>query len=406
MNILVFNCGSSSLNFKVFKITDQSLAGVISSGKAHRVGVKGTQSSFLETHSASRDEKTVVPIPDHRTAASLILDHLEHAGVAFDLIGHRFVHGGSSFSKTSWIDNHNIDAIKACLPLAPIHNPNSFNAFLVCQERYPSMPQYLTFDTAFHSTLPKKSYTYALSASVKERYHFRKYGFHGLSYQYVTHAAAEYLSRPLDKLKIIACHLGTGGSSVAAIRYGKSADTSMGYTPLAGLMMSTRTGDMDASILLDVLNYGEYDPSKLSDILNKKSGLFGVSGISSDIRDIQQEMNRSENPRARLAYDLYCSRLKKQIGAYMMLMECADVLIFTDDIGAQNSQVRRSACQGMEWCGIYLDDAKNSAAQPDRINRIDRDGADTAILAMPTDEERVIAEEGLNLWQGVTNVRH
>ena len=316
----------------------------------------------------------VTPIPDHKTAGTLVLEHLKRQGIDFDLIGHRFVHGGSLFSASIWITADNIDSIRDCLPLAPIHNPNSYSVFEVCREYYPQKPQYLTFDTAFHSDLPETAYAYALPVDIQDRFHFRKYGFHGLSYQYVSQAAAKFLGRPVEDLKIIACHLGTGGSSVAAIRNGRSVDTSMGYTPLAGLMMSTRTGDLDAAVILDILENDRYDPAALSDLFNKKSGLLGVSGVSSDIRDIQELIAKSGDPSATLAYDLYCSRLKKQIGAYMMLLEGADVLIFTDDIGAQNSQVRRSVCKDMEWCGIHLDEVMNvchqtGCDQPHRAGR-------------------------------------
>ncbi len=406
MNILVFNCGSSSLNFKVYSANTDSQVDIVCSGKAHRVGVKGTQPSFLECHSTSKDEKTVTPIPDHKTAGTLVLDYLKRIGVGFDCIGHRFVHGGSLFSGSTWITDENITSIQACLPLAPIHNPNSFSVFQVCRDYYPQIPQYLTFDTAFHAGLPPQAYTYALSAEIQDRFHFRKYGFHGLSYKYVTQTAARHLDRPLEDLKMIACHLGTGGSSVAAIRNGKSVDTSMGYTPLAGLMMSTRTGDLDASVILDILENGPYDSASLNDLFNKKSGLLGVSGISSDIRDIQEAMTTDKNVSAKLAYDLYCYRLQKQIGAYLMLLEGVDVLIFTDDIGAQNSQVRRSVCQGMEWAGILLDDEKNNSVKPGQINAIQQSDGKTVILAMPTDEEGVIAEEGARLWAGGSNVRH
>jgi acetate kinase len=326
--------------------------------------------------------------------------------VDFDCTGHRFVHGGSLFSGSTWITDDNLDSIQACLPLAPIHNPNSFSVFRVCREYYPQIPQYLTFDTAFHAGLQPSAYTYALSTRIQDRFHFRKYGFHGLSYQFVSHAAAGFLLRPVEDLKMIACHLGTGGSSVAAIRNGMSVDTSMGYTPLAGLMMSTRTGDLDAAVILDILEYGPYDSGSLNDLFNKKSGLLGVSGISSDIRDIQEAIKTGGSMSAKLAYDLYCYRLQKQIGAYMMLLEGADVLIFTDDIGAQNSQVRRSVCQGMEWSGILLDEEKNNSVKPGQINVIHQSGGKTVILAMPTDEESVIAGEGVRLWAGGSNVRH
>ena len=220
------------------------------------------------------------------------MEYLKRNGIDFELIGHRFVHGGSKFSVSIWITVDNIASIRDCLPLAPIHNPNSYSVYEVCREFHPQKPQYLTFDTAFHSVC-RVAYTYALPANIQYRFHFRKYGFHGLSYQHVSHAAAKFLARPVEDLKIIACHLGTEGSSVAAIRNGRSVDTSMGYTPLAGLMMSTRTGDLDAAAILDILENNRYDPAWLNELFNKKSGLLGVSGVSSDIRDIQEIIIKS-----------------------------------------------------------------------------------------------------------------
>jgi acetate kinase len=404
MQILVFNCGSSSLNFKLFAVMPASRLAVDFSGKAHRVGVKGSQSSYIEFHYGQLYDKKELPIPDHRTAANLVFDFLAQNNISFDLIGHRFVHGGETLTESIFVTESTISSIMDCLPLASIHNPNSFSVIEVCGDRYPNTPQYLTFDTAFHSSLPASSYTYPLPATIQSKHHYRKYGFHGLSYKYVTQAAAEFLSLPLDKLKIIASHLGTGGSSVAAIKNGKSIDTSMGYTPLAGLMMSTRTGDLDALIPLKMLKKWSATPCELNDLFNKKSGLLGVSGFSSDIRDILDARDKEKKDSSGLSYDLYCYRLRKQIGAYAMLLQGLDVLIFTDDIGAQNSRVREAACSGLAWFGIDLDQQKNLAADSRAINQINKQSSPVIILAMPTDEESIIAEEGVRLFAGGLNV--
>ncbi len=404
MQILIFNCGSSSLNFKLFHVMPASRLAVDYSGKAHRVGVKGSQSSYIEFHYGQLSDKKDLPIPDHRTAANLVFDFLAQNNISFDLIGHRFVHGGETLTESIIVTESTLSNIMDCLPLAPIHNPNSFSVIEVCGDRYPSTPQYLTFDTAFHSSLPASSYTYPLPAAIQSKRHYRKYGFHGLSYKYVTQAAAEFLSLPLDKLKIIACHLGTGGSSVAAIKNGKSIDTSMGYTPLAGLMMSTRTGDLDALIPLKMLKQFPVTPCELNDLFNKKSGLLGVSGFSSDIRDILDARDKGKKDSSSLSYDLYCYRLRKQIGAYAMLLQGLDVLIFTDDIGAQNRRVREDASSGLAWFGIDVDQEKNLAADSRAINQINKQNSPVKILAMPTDEERIIAEEGVRLLTGGLNV--
>ncbi len=400
MNILVFNCGSSSLNYKVFTLNGLSKLSVVCSGKAHRVGVKGYELSFIEHHSTLWGIHTEHPIPDHRTAAKLILDYLNAQQVEYDIIGHRFVHGGSIFQQSTWLTADIESDLQSTLPLASIHNPNTMSVIEVCREMYKGKRQYLTFDTAFHSTLPKEAYRYLLLPKINEKFGFRKYGFHGLSYQFVSREAADYLNKPLKSLRIIACHLGTGGSSVVAIQRGWSIDTTMGYTPLAGLVMSTRTGDLDPILVLRLMEDLNCSPTELDEILNKKSGLLGVSNSSSDIRDLIKLMDNEGNKDAALAYNMYTSRLRKTIGGYVMLLHGVDVLIFTDDIGIQNPLVRRSVCEGMDWCGIDLDLALNEMADIEKINAIQSDRGKTVILAMPTDEELVIAREGARLALG------
>ncbi len=282
MQIVVFNCGSSSLNYKLFESENNSLT-VIGYGKAHRVGVSGSEPSFMEHHLQGQYLRLVTPIPTHREAAQLILSFLREQQVGFDIIGHRFVHGGSIFQRSTWLTAENEADLRACLPLASIHNPNSMSVIEECQTEHPNLPQYLTFDTAFHASLPEESFRYLLPEGMINKFGFRKYGFHGLSYQYVTRRASEFLGRDPAELKIIACHLGTGGSSAAAIKYGKSIDTTMGFTPLAGLMMSTRTGDLDPWLVLRLMDDLHLSPDGLDALLNKKSGLLGISGFSSDL---------------------------------------------------------------------------------------------------------------------------
>lgn len=396
MNILVFNCGSSSLNYKVYDAQHADLPPLFS-GKAHRVGVTGSEPSFIEHHGGGAYEKDIQPIPNHSYAAKLALDELRGRGVKIDVIGHRFVHGGSYFQSSSWLTAQIEPKIHACLPLASLHNPNSWSVIETCRELLPDCRQYLTFDTAFHSSLPAQAYTYPLPENITREMGFRKYGFHGLSYQYVTGVVAKKLGRNLNELNLIACHLGTGGSSAAAIRAGKSVDTTMGFTPLAGLMMSTRTGDLDALLVLRLMRDFNLPPQELDTLLNKKAGLLGVSGFSSDIRDIHAAILEQGNARAKTAYEMYTHRLKETIAGFVMLLGRVDALIFTDDIGARNPAVRQAACHGLDWCGIRLDTERNLMAEADSINRIEVPGSNTAILCLPTDEEGVIAAEGRRL---------
>jgi acetate kinase len=398
MNILVFNCGSSSLNYKVFEASGSDTLAVSVSGKAHRVGVTGSEPSFIEHRAQGQVRRQVVPIATHVQAAELVLQHLGEQAQTVDVIGHRFVHGGSYFRQSVRLTPETLGRLEACLPLAPIHNPNSLSVIQTCQRLLPAAPQYVTFDTAFHASLPPAAYTYALPPNLVRKYDLRKYGFHGLSYQFVMHEAARFLHRPLNTLSLVACHLGTGGSSVAAIQNGRSLDTSMGYSPLAGLMMSTRTGDLDPFVPLYLMEHAGYSVGALSDLFNKKSGLLGVSGFSSDLRDLIRRRDETGDERAALAIDLYAYRLKKTIGAYAALLHGPDALIFTDDVGVQNWRIRERACQGMEWCGVRLDSGLNRAAPTDRVALLSASDSRVAVLSVPTDEERVIGLEGARLF--------
>ena len=397
MNILVFNCGSSSQNYKLYQSSGARLE-LICKGKAHRVGVKGSEPSFIEHSGAGQITRLTTPIPDHRTAAGLILDFLAQQALPVDAVGHRFVHGGDYFQQSIVLTPAALTALEDLLPLAPIHNPNSLSVIRVCLERIPQKPETLTFDTAFHANLPEAAYRYAISAELSERYHLRKYGFHGLSYQYVSRRAAEFLDRPLNSLKMVACHLGTGGSSVAAIQGGCSVDTSMGYSPLAGLMMSTRCGDLDADAVLYLLHAG-YSPAALSDLLNKKSGLLGVSGLSSDLRDLINTVKETGSDPAWLAVEMYAYRLKKTIGSYIALLGGVDALLFTDDIGLQNPHIRTLACRGLEWAEVKLDESANANAPLNRMSDLRQKRSSVHILVTPTDEEQVIAAETARLLQ-------
>ncbi len=402
MNILVFNCGSSSVSYKVFKVTDLDKFDVIIAGKAHRVGVTGSEPSFIEHEYKEIIHKDVLPITSYGQAAKLILKFIKENNVVIDCIGNRFVHGGTYFNKSVFVNEENLKKLKLCLPLAPLHNPIALRVIFESRKVFTNISQYVVFDSAFHSTIPDYAYTYALPKRIVEKYNYRKYGFHGLSYSYVIKTVSDFLEIPSEKLKIVACHLGTGGSSVAAIKNGYSVDTSMGFSPLSGLVMSTRSGDIDPMIMIYMMVFYGYRNDDLLNFLNKKSGLLGVSGFSSDIRDIISRI--SVEKQAGLAFKMYIQRLKKYIGSYIIAaLGGIDVLIFTDDIGVKNPLVREKVCEDMEWCGIVLDKEKNKKygmKKPELLNSMD---SKARIIAVPTDEEVVIAWEGLKLLKEEKN---
>lgn len=394
LHILVFNCGSSSLSYKVFKIDKPKNIAILVSGKAHRVGVKGSKASFITYNFNGKARKDIIPIRTHAEAAQLVFDYLRKDKIEIDLIGNRFVHGGKYFSKSASIDADNMKILRLCLPLAPIHNPISLNVIHVSMKNLPAVRQYVAFDSAFHATLPPAAYTYPLPKGIIKKFAYRKYGFHGLSYLDVMGKAAACLKIPAVKLKMIICHLGTGGSSVAAIRQGRSVDTSMGYSPLTGLVMSTRCGDIDPMITIYLMAAYGYRPDYLLDMLEKKSGLIGLSGFSSDLRDI---IDRKDKKQAKRAFEMYVHRLKEYVGSYLAVLEGADALVFTDDIGVQNWLVREKVCEDMAWAGIVLDKDKNRAASCDGIADLHSAKSALKILSIPNDEERIICKEGLKL---------
>jgi len=399
LNLLVFNCGSSSLNYKVFATAEEVHLRLLGSGKAHRVGVAGSQPSFIEHKWLGQNRSAETAIPDQRRAAQIILAHLKEIGVQIHAVGHRFVHGGSQFNRSVLLNETNLGRLRECLPLAPIHNPNTMSVIEECQHTLGIIDQYVCFDTAFHAGMPPESFRYALPDEVVSRFNLRRFGFHGLSYQYVTEEAATYLRLPLDSLKLIACHLGTGGSSVAAVLGGHSADTSMGFSPLSGLIMGTRTGDLDPLVPLYMIEMlGETEES-LNDLFNKKSGLLGISALSSDLRDILKAAEQGSS-QASLAFEMYSSRLRKTIGSYAALLGGFDALIFTDDIGINNPPVREAACQGLSWCGVILDPEANKQAPVDAISEISSTVSNVHVLSIPTDEEWVIGQEGARLLKG------
>lgn len=388
------------MTYKIFEVAGNEDIVDVLSGKSHRIGVTGSEPSYSEIHYRGSSQKEIMPVKNHREASSFVLKYLQVQKIAVDCIGHRFVHGGSFFQKSEFINGAVLEKLRRCLPLAPIHNPIALSVIDECTKVFPDVMQYVTFDSAFHSSIPSYAYTYALPRKITEQFGFRKYGFHGLSYSNAAREASRFLGKPLARLNMVACHLGTGGSSVAAIKGGCSVDTSMGYSPLSGLMMSTRCGDIDPMLTIYIMAAFGYRSSELEELLNKMSGMLGISGFSSDIRDIAQKMLDDSEELANLAFNMYVHRLKKYIGSYIIVLKGIDILVFTDDIGVQNHFLREKVCEDMEWCGLKLDNTRNRHARPGKVSSISAEDSKVLVLTIPAQEERTICVEGVNLLRG------
>jgi acetate kinase len=397
MNILIVNCGSSSLSYKVYQVSPDNQSEAILSGKARNVAARTQAEPLIEWNTGGIKRSKNCPLPSHAVAAAEMLRVLSQEGIEVDAAGHRFVHGGDVFRDTVRIDETTIPDLVECLPLAPIHNPNSFSVIEVCTDAMPGLPQFAVFDTAFHAKMPPAAREYALPVDLAQRYGLRKYGFHGLSYQYVSAQAARMLGKPLNEVRLIICHLGTGGSSVCAFTDGKSVDTSMGFSPLAGLVMSTRCGDIDAEVALELIRRG-MSADEVSRALNNESGLLGLSGYSSNLAEVIQAAENG-NKQCGLAYEVYARRLKFYLGAYTWLLNGADAIVFTDDIGVSSWQLREKVCTGVEAMGVLLDFHANRATPRDVQICVSDPASRTKILVLPTDEEKVILDEVLRLLQ-------
>jgi acetate kinase len=397
MNLLIFNCGSSSQGFKVYHHVAGEKDVVIASGKGRNVATKTLADSIIDYSINGKADSKKIPLPSHRTTAGLILDLLMEAGVQIDAIGHRFVHGGTLFDRSIKIDGSVLNDLRKCLSFAPIHNPNSFSVIEVCNDKLPGIPQYAVFDTAFHAGMPVESKLYALPKELIDKFGFKKFGFHGLSYQDVSRKTSILLRRPLESLKLIMCHLGTGGSSVAAMKGGKSLDTSMGYSPLPGLVMSTRCGDIDAEIVLEMIRQGK-TPDEVSHILNNQSGLIGLSGISSNLAEVIDAAEKG-NKDCRVTFDVYAHRLSSYLGSFFWQLDGADAIVFTDDIGLKSWKLREKVCSRVENLGVLLDRDANRTAPVDQPTCISQTSSKVQLWVIPNDEEAMIRDEILTLIQ-------
>lgn len=395
MKVLVINCGSSSLKYQVIDMQNES---VLVKGLVERIGIDGSQIK----HEKTGEEKFIIKeaLPDHKKAISLVLSTLQDAkhGVIKSMdeivaVGHRVVHGGETFSKSVLIDEKVMQGIKDCIPLAPLHNPANIMGIEACQALMPKTPMVAVFDTAFHQTMPASSYMYALPYEYYTKYKVRRYGFHGTSHKYVSARAAEMLGKKVEELSIVTCHLGNG-SSLAAVKGGKVLDTSMGLTPLEGLAMGTRSGDLDPAILPFIMEKEGLSPKDMSDVLNKKSGVLGISGVSSDFRDIETAANEG-NERAKLALDVFCNRVRKYIASYAAVMGGIDVLVFTAGIGENSVELRAKICEGLEFLGVEMDIEKNKVRGKETI--ANKETARVKILIIPTNEELMIARDAVAL---------
>jgi len=399
VKILVINSGSSSLKFKLFVLPDLIVS---ASGLVERIGDENSVAHLSHVDSSgienTKELERSEAVPDHRQAIRLMIEMLRESGALTDLgelagIGHRVVHGGEAFKEPVRIDESVISAIDELVPLAPLHNPANLMGIRVVMEQAAHIPQIAVFDTAFHQSIPEHAYLYALPYELYERQKVRRYGFHGTSHSYVARQAALYLGKPIDELNIITLHLGNGASA-AAISGGKSIDTSMGMTPLEGLVMGTRSGDLDPAILLYLGREGGLDMDAIDALLNKQSGLKGICG-ENDMRTISEAAERGDS-RARLALTMFCYRIRKYIGAYMAALGGVDCIVFTGGIGENRANVRQMSCQGMESLGIVLDEEKNNIYQQE-IQEIQSADSRVSLLVIPTDEEYEIASQTLQV---------
>lgn len=399
MKVLVINCGSSSLKYQVLDMTDESL---LAKGLVERIGMDGS----VINHTKTGKDKIVknVPMNDHKDAIAQVLAAIrdnEH-GVIRDMseigaVGHRVVHAGERYSESVLITESVISTLEECIELAPLHNPPNLLGIRACQELMPDTPMIAVFDTAFHQTMPPQSYLYALPYEYYEKYRVRRYGFHGTSHKYVAQKAAQSLNININDLKLITCHLGNG-ASVTAIKHGRVIDTSMGFTPLEGLVMGTRSGDLDPAIVTYIKEKENMTDTEINDVLNKKSGVLGISGVSSDFRDIEAAVEAG-NERAALALRMFAQKVRFYIGAYIAEMNGVDAIVFTAGVGENDISMREIICTDLGNLGIKLDPIKNKVKGQETI--ISTDDSKVKLLLIPTNEELMIARDTYELSKKV-----
>ena len=400
MNILVINAGSSSLKYQLLNPATGEL---LAKGLCERIGIDGKFTYKPQVEGKKVLDAIDVAMPTHSEAIQAVLDALVDAenGVIgsmkeIDAVGHRVVHGGEAFNKSVLITDEVMKAIEDCIPLAPLHNPANLTGIRACQKVMPGVPMVAVFDTAFHQTMPAKAYMYALPYEYYENDKVRRYGFHGTSHKYVAGRAAAMLGKKPEELKLISCHLGNG-SSVTAVDGGKSVDTSMGFTPLAGLPMGTRAGDLDAGILQYVMNKYGLSIDEMLNVLNKKSGVEGLSGVSSDFRDLENAAAEG-NEKASLSREKFAYEVKKYVGAYAAAMGGVDAIIFTAGVGENDKAIRAMVCKGLEYMGVKLDDEANSVRGKETV--ISTADSKVKVLLIPTNEELMIAMDTASIVKG------
>ena len=395
MKILVLNCGSSSVKYKLLDMTSKEVLG---SGGVEKIGMKG---SFLK-HTKQNGEKVILEgeVLEHQLAIEYILGVLtstKHGCIKnmeeIDAVGHRVVHGGEKFNSSVVITDEVIRNIEACIEIAPLHNPPNLAGIFAISDLLPQVPQVAVFDTAFHQTMPEHAYMYGIPYTLYKKYGIRRYGFHGTSHRYVSRRACEFLGLDYNKTKIITAHIGNGGS-ITAIENGKSVDTSMGFTPVEGLMMGTRSGDVDLGVVTYLMEKEMISTSATTTLFNKHSGVLGVSGISSDMRDIEKAISEG-NQRAKLALGMYEYRIKKYIGSYAAVLNGFDVLVFTGGVGENQTITRERICNGLSYLGIEIDPEINRIRGEELL--ISTSNSRVKVVVIPTDEEYLIASDTMEL---------
>lgn len=402
MKVLVVNCGSSSLKYQLIDMDNEKL---LAKGNFERIG---EQQSFV-THKVNGEKYRIeTPVMNHEEAMPIVLEQLVHKdyGVIKDLseisaIGHRLVHGGEIFSHSVEITEDVIEKYSTCSSLAPLHNPATILGIRACQKAMPGVPMVGVFDTAFHQTMPKQNYIYPIPYELYEKYGIRKYGFHGTSHQYVSKRVAEVMGKDIKDLKIVTCHLGQG-ASICAIDGGKSIDTSMGLSPLGGIAMVTRSGDLDPSVVTEIMERENLSAKEVNSLLNKKSGLYGITGLDPDFREIELASYESDKPKAQVAIELFTQTIAQFVAKYAVSLKGLDVIVFTGGIGENQINIRKKICEDLAWMGVDIDlEANNSRGEEIKISS---DASKYDVYVIPTDEEMVIARDTKAIVEGTFKI--